>query len=280
MITTNKIYAFTLVTLATALASLGAVEPGEVMPQTSIEGDKALQERVAHFKQLSQEEKNAFVVDEAELGNATIVRALIAAGANPDCVLISAAEHGRQDIVELALDKGAHVDATIDGALTPEYFGFFTPLVYASLSGHTNVVKTLIEHHTNAHCFWAISYAAGRGHAEIVKLLIDAKNPYLNDALVASAARGKADVVKLLLDAQADPNYWNEGINGCNALIDAAKEGHSEVVKLLLDTGKMHSSYIADALKGALFNEQASADCPTENGNTEIIEMLKAAGAQ
>ncbi|MFA6263790.1 MAG: ankyrin repeat domain-containing protein [Candidatus Babeliales bacterium] len=277
MITTNKIYAFTFVVL---FASLGAVEPGEVTPQTSIEGDKALQERVAHFKQLSQEEKNAFAADEAELGNASVVRSLIAAGANPDCVLISAAWHGRQNIVELALDKGAHVDATINGALTPEYFGFFTPLIYASLNGHTNVVKTLIEHHANAHCFWAISYAAGRGHAEIVKLLIDAKNPYLNDALIAAAASGKTDVVKLLLDAQADPSYWNEGINGSNALIDAAKEGHSEVVKLLLDTGKMHSCYIADALKWAHFNAQASADCPTENGNTEIINLLKAAGAQ
>ncbi len=271
----NKLRTLSVITFVAASGSLYTAEPSYREVQTPI----AVQ--ATTDTKLSDAEKNALLVDEAEQGNLDKARKLIEAGAHPNYALIAAAEHGHEDIVALALDKGAQVDARICPICTPEYFGFFPAITYAAMFGHTHIVKMLLDHKANPHNYRAITYAAGYGHIEVVRLFIEAKSCFLNEALFEAASSGKKGIVKILLDAGANPNGWRDITN---TLVSAAENGHTEVVRLLVASGKMENEYVEKALKQAIFMdkfESNSSFCSEEEepkkDRTEIIKLLKTA---
>jgi ankyrin repeat protein len=143
--------------------------------------------------------------------------------------------------------------------------------------------------------------AVRRGDAVAVKALLDkgadanAKGRYDQTPIFKASERGDAEVVRLLLEHGADVNA-RDTFYGATPITWAADKGHTEVVRALLDKG---AKGIDDVLFSAVGNgnvelvkvalARGSLDADTlsnalnsanENKNTEIIELLKAAGAK
>ena len=147
---------------------------------------------------------------------------------------------------KIALKAGANVNTTQN-----DYGN--TPLMLASASGCTEMVKLLIE----AEAYMYIKYiyintknkngdtaligAARSGYTEIAKILIeaganiDAKNNYGITPLMRATYEGYIEVVKLLIEVGADIDA-KDG-KGRTALMWAAKEERAEIVKLLIEVG-------------------------------------------
>ncbi|KAL3465622.1 ankyrin repeat-containing domain protein [Aspergillus heterothallicus] len=156
-------------------------------------------------------------------GHETVLRILLSAGAQPDCVgvgfadertpLSYAAEDGAAGIVQLLLEFGADGDRAD--------FAGMTALAYAAQKGEVRTAEILLEHGVDVEApdnrfssraydpspggRTAVSWAAGRGHEAVVRLLL---------------ARG------------ADGNSWDLG--GKTALVYAARAGHLGTVRILL----------------------------------------------
>ena len=116
----------------------------------------------------------------------------------------------------------------------------------------------------------ALSKAVEKGHVEVVKLLLAAPGIDVNagDCLSSAARNGHTEVVKMLLAAPGIDVNLGRPIAG------AARNGHVEVVKLLLaapgiDVNKIHSMLDRTILEVAI-----------EGGHTEVVELLRAAGAR
>jgi Ankyrin repeats (3 copies) len=143
----------------------------------------------------------------------------------------------------------------------------------AASEGNVARVKQLLESGTNVNAAnryggTALAFACDRGQVEVVKLLlqhgadVNAKDTFYNATpLTWAAMKGNAEITRLLLDktGQGDEQVLMMGVGG----------GHPALVKMVLERGKVG----AEALSGAL----ATA---TQEGNTEIADMLKAAGAK
>lgn len=112
-------------------------------------------------------------------------------------------------------------------------------LMLASLRGHTDLVKKLIERgaDVNKTGWTPLHYAATSGHVEIINLLlehhayIDAESPNGTTPLMMAANYGTIDAVKLLLDAGADPMLRNQ--LGMTAIDFANKAGRTEAAELI-----------------------------------------------
>jgi uncharacterized protein len=93
-----------------------------------------------------------------------------------------------------------------------------SPLMIASLKGHTELVRKLIARDADVNkTGWApLHYAATGGHLEIMQILldenayIDAESPNKSTPLMVAAQYGSTSAVKLLLEAGADPTLRNE----------------------------------------------------------------------
>jgi len=126
-----------------------------------------------------------------------------------------------------------------------------TALMKASLKGHVEVVRLLLEKGANVnqfkkdstvqpekYCSTALIFASQKGHVEVVKLLLAYKaNPHLlmsngYSALIAASINGHDKVVKVLLESGVAVDSAKK--NATTALIFASRNGHVEVVKLLL----------------------------------------------
>jgi ankyrin repeat protein len=184
--------------------------------------------------------------------------------------LITACGDGDVEAALEALEKGADITNYI-------------PLSFASVGGHTDVVRLLLEHGADpnetrtddgATPLWD---ASSNGHFDAVKLLLkggaDANKPRSADGttpLFVATWQKHPDVVKLLLDRGANPNKA-EIIDGRTPLWQASRMGHDEVVKLLLDSG-------ADPNKG-----NNNGDTPlwqaSRKEHDEVVKLLLDSGA-
>jgi ankyrin repeat protein len=142
--------------------------------------------------------------------------------------------------------------------------------------------------------------ATRKGDLGQVKALLDkgadvnSKSPYGSTPLFFACDRGNLEVAKLLIERGADVNV-EDTFYHANALSWAAQKNHYEIVKLLLDHGAKspadvvemgaqmgNTQFVKIGLdrgpidKAALTNALSAA---LKSKNTEIIEMLKAAGA-
>lgn len=152
-----------------------------------------------------------------------------------------ASRKGDAGIVKMLIKAGAVVNVTGMDQLTP--------LMAASLEGHEEVARVLINNGANVN--------TKRGHMRETPLMM------------ASSA-GHKDIVRLLIEQGADVNF--RGRRAISPLFLASNEGHMEIVKLLLEKG-------AD-VNAETDNGSTALGAASDNGHTDIVKILKAAGAK
>ncbi len=149
--------------------------------------------------------------------NALLVEKLLKAGANPNAaqangetVLMTCAYVGALDAVNALFAFGADGNAK-------ESSGGQTVLMLAAAQGHTEVVRTLIQHRADVHArsaggYTALLLAAREGHLETTQALLAAGadvNEAAKDgttALFVATMRGHTKYGEFLLDKGANPN--------------------------------------------------------------------------
>ena len=172
----------------------------------------------------------------------------------------------------------------------------YTPLIYASEYGHSEVVELLLQHpqidvnKRNDYGWTAlhrasvtgnsevVDWTANRGHLEVVELLLHHPQIDVNienndgfTALYLASRDEHTEVVELLLQhQQIDVN--KDVDKGWTALNYASRYGHSEVVELLLQHPQI------DVNKGRNTGESGEVNAAlilaTNYGHSEIVGML------
>jgi ankyrin repeat protein len=182
----------------------------------------------------------------AQLGDAAMVDAVLAAGADPasrdtagDTALIFAASHGSPDVIRLLLAAEADSAASTTTG--------WTPLHAAAFNGNDAAVELLLAAGAN------VGAVDDRGMAP----------------LVAAAQIGHTSTAALLLDARAAVDQATT--IGWTALQWACVNGHVDTVKMLLDHGAAIDHRAADGTTA--LHAAASA------GNLDVVNVLLAAGA-
>ena len=158
-----------------------------------------------------------------------------------------------------------------------------TPLIYASIHGHEDVVKLLLNMGADPIIatpwgYTPLHYAGSCSFASIgmVKLLLEAgadpnKADGNGDTPINWATKcGRTESVELLLEAGGEPNTAND--EGETPLYWAANNGDQDLVKLLIDRG-------AKLNRATNEEEDTPLIMATIYGHTDVIQLLLNAGA-
>jgi ankyrin repeat protein len=199
-------------------------------------------------------------------GRTSIVEQLLAANASMEAgesdgktALIFASQHGRGEVVQCLLDKGANVNAHCQTHLG------YTALSYASQEGHVNIVRRILDaqSNTNAHSnFMAVPLhvACEFGHEGLVQLFLEAganvnaRMPNGRTPLHRASLHGRVQVIHILLEAQADALATEE--MGHAPLYAASSRGHFLAVKALLPHSSTQQVVSSLCLAGGRASEQ------------------------
>ena len=130
--------------------------------------------------------------------------------------LIEAVRAGHLEEIELLLDAGADVNATMNARSGSWVYNQAPAITHAVLRNHSEVVELLI------------AYGADLELAEL---------GYGDTALHTAAHLNNADIVKILLESGADPNPISRHTNWETPLHYAAEAGAIDAVQALLDGG-------------------------------------------
>ena len=265
----------------------------------------------------NQRETNLGLLKAAFEGNVEAVKSHLAAGADVNVdtwgrelddessysgqggytSLHLAAKHGRKEIVEVLISKGADVNSygRLDEA---------TALLYAAEHGHTDIVETLVTHGADVKAYaqernafgrqpgyTSLHWMAEQGHKDMVELLIskgadvDAKTKRGKTPLLAAAASGHKEIVEYFISIDADVNADTK--EGDTPLLSAVWNGHKEIADLLISKGanvaSKHENGVtplhAAAEKGhkeiveLLIAKEADVEAKTNNGDTPLLKM-------
>jgi ankyrin repeat protein len=185
---------------------------------------------------------NAALIEAVKAGDLNRIERLVADGADVNAKsrerwspLTTASPGGDVDMVETLFGEGAIKANSLDGQ-------GWTPLMIATIEGHREVVRALLEYGVEVNAWnnqgWtALRFAVSMDETEILRLLLAAgADANLVDdegttALMQAAVENSVDSLKALLDAGADPLFKDR--NRQTALTLAQKQGHTNVIKLL-----------------------------------------------
>lgn len=181
--------------------------------------------------------------------------------------LEGASAGGHNEIVQLLLDKGTHINA---GGR------FGDALQAAFVKDHKEVLQLLLEkgatfNAKDENLFGnALLAALKSGHKELVQLLLDKGATIKSNALEVASESGNKEVVQLLFDKGADVNaqggFWG------TALQAASRAGQKKIVQLLLDKG-------ADVnAQGGFYGSPLRA--ASVRSHKEVVHLLRAHGAR
>ena len=192
-------------------------------------------------------------------------------------ILITSAEEGHPDCLEICLRAGADVNKHFDYRHISCSDGT-TALMITSERGHLQCAKLLLKagadvNAWNERGYTALSYAAGNGHESVVNVLIGA-GADVNDrncggltSLIHAVQYGHDVCVNLLIKSGADVN---KEMGGETALMIAVKLGHERCIELLLKAG-------ADLNKEK--QGKTALMIAVKLGHERCIELLLKAGA-
>lgn len=253
----------------------------------------------------------------AESGYTDIVKTLLAAGANINAqntygwtALMHASKRADSALIQTLIDGGANI-----ALRTNEKNNKLDALIIASAHGNLNAVKTLIAAGANINTKdkngWSAMYwASGMGHKEVVDALLAAgakKHLYENGTVFLITLIGHKQLDRVEGFLQDGANVNAESKDDWTALRWAARLGYADTIKLLLDYGAdinaaskegwtalMLAAYDnhIDAVKALLAEPDINLDAKLKasgktalnlaeiQGNTEIIKLLKNAGAK
>lgn len=227
----------------------------------------------------------------AQIGNDTLVKILLARGANADAegqdkqtVLHAAASSGQLEVVKTILEHKsffhkAKIDAPSAGGVTP--FG------YAALFGYPDVMRELLKHRASPskadkEGITPLQYAClGENYAG-VQLILDLKDPKVNlshkdskgmNVVHAAALGGNVDILKTVLPLVSESNInATMSLPKEKVLVKAAKLGRTnEVIKLFGVHGKQ---YIPATIGGL-----TPLGCAVIFGNVLATRLLLEQGA-
>jgi ankyrin repeat protein len=210
----------------------------------------------------------------ADKGHLEIVKLLVAHGAKIDAryynsatALMWAAGSGHAAVVKFLIDNGADINSQEQGGSWIGALGGCDDTLVGRCWYHTSMRTPLI-------------FATQSGHVEVVKLLLEKGADFsLRDAkgmtaLMHAAHYDNFDIVKLLLASRADVNVSAE--NGRTALMLALAPLRSEnpvnMVRALLRHG-------AD-VNASDRNGRTALSMAQDSGLTELVQLLKERGAK
>ncbi|MDG3005037.1 ankyrin repeat domain-containing protein [Paludisphaera mucosa] len=134
----------------------------------------------------------------AQLGDAPLIRSLLAEGADVNSVtdgrfpwtpLMNAAFHGRTDCVRLLLENGADPDR--------QDLDFYSAITLAAAEAHWDIVRILVEHGADTtrgdlYSTTALGYARRQGEDEMIRYL-ESKTPGKGSQGDAAASSDETD---------------------------------------------------------------------------------------
>jgi ankyrin repeat protein len=188
-------------------------------------------------------------------GLADVVRALLAAGANPNTndggrprrsALMGAVAVNNPAVVEVLLDAGAHPDSG-------------QPIGEAAAQADHRCLELLLAHQARVTGTWAVGAAVYADDPVALRLLLDALTPdearvTATEALPEAASLA---VASALLDAGADPNATHDGISAHRR---AVRAGKPDIAERLRAEGASDDATEADRFVGAaLRGDRATA---------------------
>ncbi|XP_030590264.1 dynein heavy chain 12, axonemal [Archocentrus centrarchus] len=219
----------------------------------------------------------------AFLGLENFVHLLLESGANPNACdikkktpLALAAQNGHLNVVEVLLQKGAHVWCESESG---------TILFDAAASGNPDVISLLLEHGADPNVplysgHLPIHRVAYHGHRLALEHLIPVTKLHAvkesgMSPLHSAAAGGHAQCVEILLKAGYDPNFMlhprvrrNYDDDRKSALFFAVSNNDLQCTRLLLEAGALVNQDPINCLQVAL-----------RQGNYELINTLLKYGA-
>ena len=209
-------------------------------------------------------------------GHTDIVKLLLQRGAQVDLqndvgetALMRASVRGHMNIAKLLMDHGAEV-------------GRDQVLVAACKSGDDSLVLSLINSGVNVNCLvkidgreWSpLMMASGSGHTDIVKLLlqrgaqVDLQNNVGRTALMIASDRGHMNIAKLLMDHGAE-------VGRDQVLVAACKSGDDSLVLSLINSGVNVNCLVKFG-----YGEWSPLMMASAEGHTDIVKLLLQRGAQ
>jgi ankyrin repeat protein len=202
--------------LAAALTTL-VVVIGLFILQTSCTNSDEVDTPVSEMAEENvEEQQNAAVAPEGTATPEQQDDAVAPEGSATPEQLIEAVRAGHLEEVQLLLDAGADVNATMNARSGSWVYNQAPAITHAVLTNHSEVVELLI------------AYGADLELAEL---------GYLDTALHTAAHLNNADIVKILLESGADPNPISRHTNWETPLHYAAEAGAIDAVQALLDGG-------------------------------------------
>ena len=247
----------------------------------------------------------------AELGDESVIHALIDAGADIKAVDESGASalryaiwNGHVEAAQLLLRKGADFKEVADDV---------SVLFSAARSGNAGMVKLFIDKKANVgladESGISVLMHAVQNSYEVARILLEA-GADANEAdavgrtvLMAALAQGHADTANMLIAHKADVHAVDKA--GVSTLMYAAQHGQADIVSVLLDKGVNvdavdaygRTALILAAKRGdedivkLLIEKGCNGNVFTKNGETAlefalrgkhgaVVRLLKAAGAR